>query len=368
MNNKVGRNAPCPCGSGKKSKKCHLGKRLVDPMSRELQAKAWALLDGKMAAERRRKRRFGDVRPIIHLEAWGKKLVAVGSRIYFHDDLNISFSDFLQQYLRGTLGADWWKEEASKPVIARHPIAQWQTHAEELARGQARDERGRCSIRVDGIVSAFMTLAYDLYVVRNNVRFQEDIIERLRRRDHFAGVRYELLVAAAFVRAGFSVEPEDEASKKRHPEFTATHRATGFEVAVEAKARNRRQSDRTPTKAGVDDLVDKAATQGHGGKPFMLFVDVAMPPESPTKPASWGAEVDQTVKNVIKKRGGPPGPFDCLIFTSFTYQEGLPDGPDLAVPYVIWQPPTTRVPPPMLEAILTAVNQYARIPEFEAGS
>ena len=368
MAKKIGRNAPCPCGSGKKYKKCHIGQPLVDPRSQEFQDKAWAIVDGKIAAEERRRERFGDVRPIMHVDAWGKKLVVVGSRIYFNDDPRTSFSDFLQSYLRGSLGTEWWREEGSKPVIARHPIAQWQTHAEELMKSETRDERGRYSIPVDGIVSAFMSVAYDLYVVRDNVRFQEVILERLKRRDAFSGIRYELLVAATFVRAGFSIEPEDDALKTSHPEFVATHKATGFVVAVEAKARNRRQNDLNPTTAEVYDLIDKAAGQGHEDKPFALFVDVAMPPEVRTPFASWAPEVDETVKAVIEKRGGRPGPFDCVVFTSFTYPGGLPDGPGLTAPMLCWEPRVTRMPPEIVDALLKALEQFGRIPEFETGS
>lgn len=368
MSHKVGRNDPCPCGSGKKYKKCHIVDTSMDPMSPEFHAEAWVLFDGKMAAEKKRKQRFGNVRPIIHANAWGKKLVGVGSRIYFNDDALISFSDFLQVHLRDTLGAEWWKAEGLKPVIARHPIAQWQTHAEELMRGEKRDERGRYAIPYDGMLAAFMSLAYDLYIVKDNVKFQEVIVERLKRRDHFSGVRYELLVAATFARAGFSIEPEDEASSKAHPEFVATHKTTNFVVAVEAKARNRRQNDLHPSKVQVDDLVAKAAGQGHKGKPFALFVDVAMPPEVPAPFPSWKDEVDQTVKNVIEKHGGLPGPFDCVIFTSFTYPGGLPDRPGLTVPILTWQPLVMQIPAEILNAILDALDQFGRIPEFETGS
>jgi hypothetical protein len=91
------------------------------------------------------------------------------------------------------------------------------------------DEHGRYAIPRDGIVMAYLTLAYDLYVVRQNIRFQEVILDRLRRRIDFVGVRCELLVAATFARAGFHVDPEDESdSKVRHPEFIATHKATKF--------------------------------------------------------------------------------------------------------------------------------------------
>ena len=368
MAGKIGRNDPCFCGSGKKYKRCHIDQPIVDPMSPEFQGKAFALFDAKIAAEKKRKERFGDVRPIMHVEAWGKKLVSVGNRIYFNDEPQTSFSDFLQNHLRDILGTEWWKGEASKPVIARHPIAQWQAHAEDLVKGETPDERGRYSIPVDGVISAFMNLAYDLYIVRDNVNFQEVIVERLKRRDAFSGVRYELLVAATFVRAGFSVEPEDEAIRKSHPEFVATHKATNFVVAVEAKARNRRQNDLHPATAGVYDLISKAAGQGHKDKPFALFVDVAMPPEARAEHASWAPEVDQTVKTVIEKRGGMPGPFDCVVFTSFTYPGGLPDEMGLTAPVLGWQPRGSRIPPQILDALLDAVEKFGRIPEFETGS
>src|SRR6267378_3087966 len=165
MVNKVGRNELCPCGSGQKYKNCHIDQPPVDPMSPEFQTKAWALFDRKIAAEKKRKEQFGDVLPIMHTEAWGKRLIGVGSQIYSVDP-RASFEDFLRDYLRVILGPDWWKDEASKAVIARHPIAQWQTHAEELMRGETPDEHGRYSIPRDGMLTAYMTLAYDLHTIR----------------------------------------------------------------------------------------------------------------------------------------------------------------------------------------------------------
>jgi SEC-C motif len=131
MSKKVGRNDPCPCGSGNKYKKCHIDRPPVDPKSPEFQAKVWALFDGKIEAEKKRKEQFGDVLPIIHTEAWGKRLIGVGNQIYL-SDLKASFEDVLRDYLRDTLGPDWWKEEMAKPLMGRHQIAQWQAHAEEL--------------------------------------------------------------------------------------------------------------------------------------------------------------------------------------------------------------------------------------------
>ncbi len=51
------------------------------------------------------------------------------------------------------------------------------------------------------------------YSVNQNRRggvLPSNVHEAIRQRDGFTGFRYDLLVAATFVRAGFRVEPEDE--------------------------------------------------------------------------------------------------------------------------------------------------------------
>jgi hypothetical protein len=45
---KVGPNESCPCGSGKKFKRCHRDVPVVDPKSPEFQEKAWALFTANL--------------------------------------------------------------------------------------------------------------------------------------------------------------------------------------------------------------------------------------------------------------------------------------------------------------------------------
>jgi hypothetical protein len=339
----------------------------VDPRSPEFQAKAFALFDARMAAEKARKEKFGEVRPIMHTEAWGKRLIGVENQIYSMDP-RATFADFLREYLREALGPAWWNQELAKPLAGRHQVARWQLHLEELMQGET-DEHGRYVVETDGLLSALLNLAYDLFIVKDNIRFHERTLDRLRRREHFVGVRYELLVAAAFVRAGFQVDPEDESdSSSTHPEFLATHRATNFVIAVEAKARNRRPSDRTPARAGVDDLVARAAQQAPKNEPFALFVDVAMPPEDRTKPPSWTDEVDQTVRAVVERNGGMPGPFDWVFFTNIPHQWGLSGEADPPRHFLDWLPRACRIPEEIRHAIVTAMQQHGNIPKFEAKS
>jgi hypothetical protein len=319
-------------------------------------------------AERKRKEQFGEQLPIMDVIAWGKRLVGVGNRIY-SVDAKAGFKDFLREYLRDTFGDEWWKEQLSKPVVGRHRVAQWQSHAEELMKGEMPDEMGRYSVPNDGQLIAYITLAHDLFIVRQNVRFQKEIVERLRSHIDFAGVRFELLVAATFVRAGFKVEPEDESDgSKRHPEFTATHRTTGFVVAVEAKARNR-PPNKIPTSAGVYDHVHNAAGKAPKDKPFALFVDVAMPPKDPAaNRPTWFEEVDETVRTVVEKDGGSPGPFDAVFFTNIPYQYGASGEPPPPNDWVLWAPQKGRIPMEIFKIIVAALEKHAAIPDFETES
>lgn len=364
MGKTIGRNAPCPCRSGKKYKKCH-GAVAAVWKSSEFQAKAWKIFDKRMVQEERRRKEFGHVRPLMHVHSFGKKLVGIGNTIYSMHP-HATALDAFREHLRLTLGDEWWQRETTKHPLAQHRVARWQAHVDELMRDADKDDMGRCLVMPDAIMTAYMTLAYDLWIVRDNVRLQALVIDRLRRRNDFAGVRYELLVAATFVRANFAIEPEDETDNRTsHPEFVATHRETGFVVAVEAKARDRRLSDRSPARVGITDRLDDAARKAPKDKPYVVFAEVAMPHDDANRP-SWTDEVSADVQHIVKKYGGWPGPFDMLIVTSIPNLLGTPGEPDRPWTFARWHPDETRIPTGAREALVTSLRQYGRIPEFES--
>lgn len=79
MPTRPGRNDPCPCGSSKKFKKCHLGSESritssvqVDPAYRQRRMEA---------ARIQRERQQGLGRPIIAAEFKGERFVAVKNRL-----------------------------------------------------------------------------------------------------------------------------------------------------------------------------------------------------------------------------------------------------------------------------------------------
>ena len=63
----------------------------------------------------------------------------------------------------------------------RHPIIKWHEHFVDLSRGQQPDPAtGLLSAVRDGILSAFLTVAYDLSVLRNYSKLQDEVVIRLR--------------------------------------------------------------------------------------------------------------------------------------------------------------------------------------------
>jgi hypothetical protein len=246
---------------------------------------------------------------------------------------------------------------------------QWYAHVCDLQKTTAvLEANGMYSMDADGITSAFLHLAYDFYVLDSHQKLQKEVLKRLRLRENFWGARYELLVAATFIRAGCTIAFEDERdSLKRHPEFIASHREAGFRFSVEAKARQRTITVPKPgsrLKAGVKDLLMDAATK-EAALPYVVFLDVNLPPDDdPSGPPTWAAEVSQTVRDVIANVGHFP--FDLIVFTNIPHQYGEKGGPDPAKQFYFWKLTRfrpSRIPNALELAILTSVSQYDNIPK-----
>jgi hypothetical protein len=88
------------------------------------------------------------------------------------------------------------------------------------------------------MVTAYLGLAYNLYLVAHNgVVLPPQLITRLKNRDQFWGAYHELYVMGILLRAGFTIELEDEGDiNTTHCELTATW-IDGQKFSVEAKIR-----------------------------------------------------------------------------------------------------------------------------------
>jgi hypothetical protein len=354
---KIGRNDRCPCGSGRKYKHCHL-RTVRSPIPEPT-----TVMGERGHKERLRRAQFGAVRPIIHARHQGRQLVAVGTKVFYStlDRPINTFADFLLNYVRQPLGSGWGQAELKKPVADRHPIMRWYAHLCEMQKRTAvKEANGLYSMDKDGIISAYLHLAYDLYILDDRLKLQKKGLQRLRRPESFVGARYELLVAATCVRAGCDIEYEDETdSTMRHPEFVARHRETGCLFDVEAKGRGHDTSGNT--KASMKKRLANAAGK-QSDRPYVVFIDVNVPPSDGSSAAPWFDDASQSVNEVVAECGDCP--FDFVVFTNFPHQYGEAGQPDPAKHVFFWSGRRfgRQLPNAVEAAIVQSLAQYDNIP------
>lgn len=275
---KIGRNSPCICGSGKKFKHCHGRPAYALPnlfdnatLERQIVAEGKRQLERHKAREIQRQKQQGFGRPIISMEHKGYRFVAVGRG--FHYGRWKTFADFLQHYIKISIGSDWGNSEIAKPLGERHPLMQWYDKVCHVQMAHAGKPGELFSTPITGAVSAYNRLAYNLYLIAHNGKdIESRLLDRLKNKDNFQGAYYETQVAAWLIRAGFELDFEDEQDVSRsHCEFTATYLPTGEKYSVEAKSRETRPggSARTPVGRQLRKALVKKADHKR-----LVFIDL----------------------------------------------------------------------------------------------
>ncbi|MBN1973316.1 MAG: SEC-C domain-containing protein [Sedimentisphaerales bacterium] len=253
---KVGRNEPCPCGSGKKYKKCHGNSNLIEkePTFISDHKAIENILKHKEAEELQRIQQQGKGRPIISTIFKGYRFVAVGNRFHYSKSWK-TFHDFLFDYIKILFGKKWGEAEKNKDLENRHPILQWlhiiSTYKKDIL---SKNKQEVISSPMNGATFAYLTLSYNLYLIAHNThlvhgdRLHKRLIDRLKNIDSFYPAFYETMVASSFIKAGFQIELENEEdSASNHAEFTAVSLKTQKIYSVEAK---HRQGDKGHTGIG----------------------------------------------------------------------------------------------------------------------
>lgn len=263
---KIGRNAPCPCGSGAKFKRCHgvVDYRPARPSAREVAA----VVEKHEAQELLRQHQQGKGRPIISAQIGGQRIVAVGNTVYFGKATHKTFVDFLPGYLATVLTPEWGQPELEKPREQQHQISRWYVDYCRYQQKHMTKPLGEVqSCPASGIMYAYLGLAYNLYLLDHNAELQAYLISRLKNPDTFYAAYYETYVASWFILAGFTLTIEDEQdSTQSHVEFVATK--DGQSYSVEAKTRQ-------PNKSNFDvgNQLYKALTKA-AKHPRMVFIDM----------------------------------------------------------------------------------------------
>jgi hypothetical protein len=193
-------------------------------------------------SEAERIEKYGHVRPPISTEHAGQTFVAVGPRLLYHSGWK-TFHDFLFSYVGFVFEKEWFTNELSQALENRHPLMQWYHFLPEFqAARKGETAKGKIAKvpTPPAQISALLSFAYDLYKLEHHSLLPERLVTRLKRKDQFQGARYETYVAAAFVRAGFTISLEDEGDlSSSHCEFSAIHGYTGSKYSIEAKSRHR---------------------------------------------------------------------------------------------------------------------------------
>lgn len=364
---KIGRNEKCPCGSGKKHKKCCLGKKPI--VAKDI----WREHKKFIYDEALRREHLGEVRPIIHIDYKGYKVVVCGSKLHFSKGWK-TFTDFLFDYIKTTLGEEWGNGEIKKPAGERHQLIKWYQEACHAQQKQEREPDGLFSMTPTGPMAAYINLAYDLFILADNLRLQKEVVKRLKDPVQFQGARYELFVAATCIRAGFDINYEDETDgSKKHPEFTAKHKRSGQIIAVEAKSRHREgvlgrpgiAENAEEVRADIGRLVSRAIGK-KPTNPYVIFVDLNLPPSDQDGiPAPLQKELVETVERIAKLNGSPPDPFNLILFTNHPhhYVDVLSPDPKKYVLSVLPLKPAYPASDPLcIQAIHKAALQYGNVP------
>ena len=303
---KIGVNDMCPCGSGLKYKKCHILKP-NEPVPVNMPMEVIKEFRRKGRAQRLQnkefQKKFGKVRQPVSCEAWGKRIVAVGGKIV-STSKNASFHGFLIDLLCDMLNEEWLKETPADGV-KEHPV-------QKYYRDTIVDETSY-KVSKNSSYIPFITMAYDLFILKNEMMLEKKLLDRLKHKDQYSGARYELLLATTFLRAGFSLEFEDESDgSQTHVEFTAIHKKKEISFHVEGK---RSESKKHNYGKLVNDALIKKK-----GLPLIVFVDMNKPEKSARNYLMSNKTVRDLVNKKIVKDESGVDLYDLLIVTNHPWE------------------------------------------------
>lgn len=314
--------------------------------------------------------------PIIQTVFQNHRIRCVGN-VVFKRPLEESFSQFLLFFLGHLLGQTWAREQMSLKNSRRHVVMRWLLEWEEWRRshrGSPLLSPHPGKVVPTGSLLSLIWLGYDLYCLYHRRCLPDEMMRRIRDHRQFQGARYEAMVAAIFVRAGFSVH-YTPAGRAKRCEFEAIWHPTHEIVGVEAKSRHRpgQYNERgTPATAqtlrgDVENLIRAGLKQRTLCIPFVMFIELNVPPTpklllpGPT----WYYDVLGSMRRHRASSAENPDDLNALFVTNYsphlmsvpvTYAPG--DG--LAI---LSQWPRHRLSTETLKALYAEFLAYGRVPE-----
>lgn len=310
MSKSVGRNDPCPCGSGKKFKKCCIDKRAAPPTLPK------NLLDRIKARQLQIQKQQGFGRQIISEYHNGFRFVAVGKGLHYSAKWK-TFHDFLLDYIPHLFGPAWGTAELKESPEKQHPVVRWRSLAYSHMKASQSEDGKINSTPMTGAIISYIGLSYNLYLLAHNVKLQSQLIKRLKDPNRFIGAKYETYVAAEFIKAGFAIELEDETDgNTTHCEFTATAKYSGKKYSVEAKARQPGK-DNVSIVSQLSKALSKKASHER-----IVFIDINI--------QNFAARVDEVMTEIRRLEqtlqiNHTPAPSSYLFITNYPFEYGIND-------------------------------------------
>ncbi len=330
--NKIDVNKPCPCGSGKKYKKCC--KDIDQIRKKEIPEEAIIYLNKTVLQENKLREQgiyINYVNPIIFQ---GRKVWGLGNKAYYNRPPNETFHEFIVFILRITLGKEWWDKELASQE--KHFIMKCFLYHFEWKQKNSQIPNNKINDNVwvgkpDGWSKTLVSLAFDVCSLIHKQRLPEHLLDRLKNKNEYQGVRYEIAIAAIFARLDCDIDfnVDDKKIKNKHCEFIATHRETNTSIAVEVKSRHRKgvihhkgeYSEEKALRGDIGRLLNKALKQNPGDKPFMIFIDLNSPitPDIEMQNKKWFKDIEKKISNFDAPMPGNPDPFKGIFFTNYSY-------------------------------------------------
>jgi hypothetical protein len=391
---RLGRNDSCFCGSGEKYKKCCLPKGLAPlrPSDGDLDGATRSHMLAEYMKHRVKadaaKKALQEKGIYINLPNTigfkGKKVLGIGNQVILDGNENTTFHELILRELKRTLSREWWESEMQKQPQDRHFVRKCYDALEAGTAGERADlqqqDDNLWSFVPNGYLQTLLSLAFDVYVLQHKNSIPEDWVRRLKQREQYQGVRYEIAVASIFARIGCRLEfYEDNRGTAKHPEFTAHDPSTGDKVAVEAKSRHRngvihQQGTFDLTKAMKGDmtgLFNSALQKETDNLPYMIFMDVNAPRDigSKTEETRWFQDIQKMMDKYHMPTAEEPDIYNLICLTNYShhYEEDkvVQPGQNCSIrPLHVEHPLAGGINGPFIQKVLIAVNGYGFVPNL----
>jgi uncharacterized protein YchJ len=380
---KVGRNDLCPCGSGKKFKKCHYGMPPIGSRPAQspppLPPHIIQQFHQHQLEENARVATYGEIRPIIHIPDYANyRFVVVRNRVYYMEKEKWKFfTDFLLYYGLTRLGKEWFDQQKAAAPADQHPAYVWRNAAYAFMGRQEKRPDGSFAATPNGTMAALIAFYYDLYIVHDNSLLDDALLERLKHRDQFQGALHELFAEATCLRAGFTITRENERDgRRRHVEFMAVHKLTGQHLLVEAKSRHRAGVMGRPGQTRDHDFrfrkLISDAIKKDPNNPLAIFVDTNLPPDRANRFYLWRdgnpplpSPAMASIIDKLRHDYGGVDPYNVIVFSNhpqhYSADEGRAPGNQSTV--VVSQQSRVRVyHEAAMHDMAKAVSLYGNVP------